>query len=168
MQIRISQGFHLCIVLFLQQNINFMFCTFSASLDSFLKRFPPPVEVTFTSFLSNSSKLYHTFFLHFYCLIGNITAIWQTVCFYFFFPVFLSWRYTVGVTKRRSARHASVREFLLSLKAKCGNKIIYIQNFNDYWSQEPKEKITNQAASLFTSTLSILTFFQKLLVFYLL
>lgn len=83
-QIRISQGFHLCIGLFLQQNINF---TFSASLTSFLKCFPPPVEVTFTSFLSNSSKLYYTFFPNFHCLTGNITAIWQTVCFYFFFPL---------------------------------------------------------------------------------
>lgn len=60
-KIRISRGFHLGISLCLQQNTNFVFCTFSMSLNSFLKYFPTPLEISFSSSLSNSNEFYYTF-----------------------------------------------------------------------------------------------------------
>lgn len=85
-KIRISQGFHLGISLCLQQNINFVFCTFSMSLNSFLKYFPTPLEISFSGFLSNSSEFYYTF---------SPSLYWQEAllpfgkhwAFTFFFPI---------------------------------------------------------------------------------
>lgn len=83
-KIRISQGVHFGISLCLQQNINFVFCTFSMSLTSFVKYFPTPLEISFSSFLSNSSEFYYTIFP---CLYWQEALLpFGKLCAFTFFP----------------------------------------------------------------------------------
>lgn len=85
-KIRLSQGVHLGISLRLQQNTKFVFCTFSMSLTSFLKYFSTPLQISFSSFLSNSSKFYYTFSPSLYWQEA-LLPFGKHCAFTFFFPI---------------------------------------------------------------------------------